>query len=68
MAIYASDDEILRDDSILFAEKAKVAGVDVKLHVEKGMIHCYPALPDFIPEARRAREEISEFIRQRLVR
>lgn len=67
LLIYASEDEILRDDSIKFAEKAKTAGVDVHLHVEEGMIHCYPALPAFIPEARRAREEICEFIRSHLV-
>lgn len=67
LLIYASDDEILRDDSIKFAEKAKAAGVEVKLHIEEGMIHCYPALPAFIPEARRAREEICEFIRWHLV-
>ena len=60
------DDEMLRDDSILFAEKARAAGVDVTLNVAKGQVHCYPLLPDFIPESRLAMAEICAFIRRHI--
>ena len=66
--IYAGDDEILRDDSIRFAEKAKKAGVDVSLKVSEGMMHCYPFLPSIIPEAKRAMDDICLFIKNILIK
>lgn len=64
--VHVGEDEVLLDDSIRFAEKAKAAGVDVTLRVGKSMVHCYPLLPSFIPEARQAMEEICAFIRTHL--
>lgn len=61
--IYVGEDEVLFDDSIRFAEKAKAAGVDVTLKVGERMVHCYPLLPPFIPEARQAMDEICAFIK-----
>lgn len=61
--ICAGDDDELIDDSKQFAEKAKAAGVDVKLKVGESMVHCYPLLPPFIPEARQAMDEICAFIK-----
>lgn len=61
MRIYVGEDEELLDDSIRFAEKAKAAGVDVTLQVGEGMVHCYPFLPAFIPEARQAMDDICSF-------
>ena len=52
------------DDSLRFAEKAKAAGVDVRLIVGEGQVHCYPLLPDFIPEPKQAMDEIKAFIRK----
>ncbi len=66
LLMYVGDDEVLRDDSIRFAEKARAAGVEVTLKVGAGMIHCYPLLPDFIPEAKEAMEQISDFIQLHL--
>lgn len=60
--IYAGENEILRDDSISFAKKAKKAGVDISLTVEKGMCHCYPILSPLFPEAKKALSEILEFL------
>ena len=54
------------DDSTRFAEKAKKSGVDVTLTVEEGMMHCYPLLPPFIPEARKAMEEMCDFIKSHI--
>lgn len=61
--IYAAGDEILRDDSIRFAEKAKAAGVDVRLHVEPGMFHCYPVAAPVFPEAVVAMKDICSFVK-----
>ena len=54
------------DDSLRFAEKAKSAGVDVRLIVGEGQVHCYPLLPDFIPESKQAMAEIQTFIRKHI--
>ena len=62
LLIYVGRDETLLDDSIRFAEKAKAAGVEVKLNVGEGLFHCYPAVAPLFPEARQAMEEICTFI------
>ena len=61
--IHVGGDEILRDDSLRFAEKAKTAGVDVTLKVGEGMFHCYPVMAPLFPEATQAMDEICAFIR-----
>ena len=48
------DEEGGLDDSVRFAGNAQATGVDVKLIIGKGQIHCYPLLPDFIPESKQA--------------
>lgn len=53
---------MLLDDSTRFAEKAKDAGVDVKLNIGEGMFHCYPACSPLFPEAKQAMDEICDFI------
>jgi len=62
--IFAGTDEGGLDDSLRFAEKAKAAGVAVRLIVGEGQVHCYPLLPDFIPESKQAMAVISEFVRK----
>lgn len=62
LLIYVGEDEVLRDDSILFAEKVEEAGVDITLRVGEGLFHCYPAMSPYFPEAREAMEEICTFI------
>jgi epsilon-lactone hydrolase len=64
LLITVGTDEGGLDDSLRFAEKAKAAGLDVTLLVGKGQVHCYPLLPDFIPESRQAMAEIYTFIRK----
>jgi monoterpene epsilon-lactone hydrolase len=66
LLIYTGDDETLRDDATRFAAKAVAAGVEVQWKIEPGMVHCYPLLPAFIPEARQAMDEICVFIRTRV--
>ncbi|MFC1744609.1 alpha/beta hydrolase [Candidatus Riflebacteria bacterium] len=64
--LYAGEDEVLRDDSIAFAAKTKEAGVDITLNIGEGMLHCFPLLPPFVPEAKKAIEEIFAFINKHL--
>jgi acetyl esterase/lipase len=64
--IYVGGDEILLDDSIDFAGKAKDAGVDITLKVEKGMFHCYPVCAPLFPEATKAMDEICVYIKNAL--
>jgi epsilon-lactone hydrolase len=65
--IQVGDHEILLDDSVRFAEKAKAAGVDVTLHVWEGMVHCFPLLAPMFPEATIAWEETIAYIETQLV-
>ena len=60
--IYVGEYEVMLSDSIRFAEKAENAGVDVTLHVGKGLFHCYPVCAPLFPEATQAMEEISDFL------
>lgn len=64
--INAGGDEALRDDAIHFAEKAKKADVEVQSRIEPGMVHCYPMLAPFFPEATQAMDEIVAFIQKYL--
>lgn len=61
--IEVGDHEILLDDAVGFAEKAKNAGVDITLHVWEGMVHCFPLLAPAFPEATRAWEEVIAYIK-----
>jgi len=53
--------DILHPDCLVFAERARAAGIDVELFVEPGMMHVWPLIA--IPEARRARDRIVAFVR-----
>jgi acetyl esterase/lipase len=52
--------ELLTPDNLLFAEKARAAGVDVEVINEDGMFHVWPLID--MPEARRARARIAGFL------
>jgi acetyl esterase/lipase len=60
--ISAGGNEILLDDSVSFAEKARAAGVEVMLRIDPGMCHCYPVFGDLFRESKLALAEICQFI------
>ncbi len=64
--INAGNSDELFDDGRKFAEKAKQAGVDVFFREGHGMVHCYPMMAPFFPEATEAMNEIIEFIHKHL--
>lgn len=63
LLIQAGEHEMLRDDSIRVAKKARADGIDVKLEVWPGMVHVFQIRN--LPESREAIEHIGEFIRSR---
>lgn len=63
--IHCGEDEMLLDDSVRLAERAKDAGVDVTLKVYPGLWHVFHRF-GFVPEARSAVTEIGAFARTRL--
>ncbi len=59
--VQVGTDEILFDDSTRFADRARLAGVDVELEVVDGAFHVFHAVPD-IPEAEAATSRIGAFL------
>ena len=68
LLIQVGGEEILLDDSILLAEKARSAGVDVTLKIWDGMWHVWQALGDMIPENKKTFEEIGQFVQRQFGR
>jgi monoterpene epsilon-lactone hydrolase len=63
LLVYASSSEVLLDDSVRLAERAKRYGVDVDLRIWDDLPHAWPFLITFkVPEARKAVDEIAHFI------
>jgi acetyl esterase/lipase len=58
--------ELLLDDSVRLAERARAAGVDVILDVVADVPHVFPAFVGTLDEAEEAIERAALFIRQRL--
>ncbi|MFZ5617260.1 MAG: alpha/beta hydrolase [Pseudomonadota bacterium] len=63
MLVFASKDELLRDDSVRVAEKARGAGVEIDLKIEDGLIHVWPLFKPLMPESGRTIKDVAEFIR-----
>ena len=55
--------EVLLDDSRIFAERARAAGVDVTLRIFEGMWHVFQFHAPEVPEAQAAMNDIAAFIR-----
>ena len=65
LLLQVGDWEIIRDDSVRVARKARAAGVDVTLEVWDGMIHVWhsQAVP-ILPEGKKAIAHIARFVRR----
>lgn len=67
LRIYASNSEILLDDSVRLAERARFDGVEVDLRIWDDQLHAWPVMLNLrIPEARAVVNELADFIRHRL--
>ena len=65
LLLQAGDRETGLDDSVLFAEKAAGAGVDVTLQVWEGMIHVFQQFPAELIEAQDAVDRIGAFLKSK---
>ena len=65
LLIHAGDREILRDDSIRLAERARASGVVVELRIWPVVPHVWQ-LAQFVPEARASVELASSFLKARV--
>jgi acetyl esterase/lipase len=66
LLIQVGDRETVLDDSTMFTEKARAAGVDVELQVWDGMIHVFQMFGAELAEARQAVDALAGFLRQHL--
>lgn len=67
MLMYATDSEVLEDETILMARRAKAAGVDVRCEVWPALPHAFPLFGAmFKDEVRLVRQEMLEYMRARL--
>lgn len=56
--IHTGEMEMLRDESLIFAEKAKKVGVSVSVKIWPDMIHAFIAFAGYLPEAEMCLNEI----------
>jgi acetyl esterase/lipase len=66
--LVAEKSETLADDSVYFAEKAKAAGVDVRLQMWEGTFHAFPTTGKGTPEGAQVLAETVAFIREHFKR
>lgn len=62
LLIQVGSAEVLLDDSVMFADRAKAAGVDVTLEVWDDMIHVFQAFFPILPEGQQAVDRVGEFL------
>jgi acetyl esterase/lipase len=65
LLMQVGEHEMLRDDSVRFAARARAAGVDVTLEVWPGMVHVFQIRG--LPESRQAIERMADFMKAREV-
>ncbi len=64
--IHVGDDEVLLDDSLRYADRAVVAGVDARVDVWMGMPHGYPGSIGRLKAAAQSLDAIGAFLAERL--
>jgi epsilon-lactone hydrolase len=63
LLIHAAQNEVLLDDSVRFADRARAAGVPVALKLWPVVHHCWQMMYPRLPEARRSIQEAVAFLR-----
>jgi acetyl esterase/lipase len=58
--------EVLLDDSLRLADRAKAVGVEVQLEIWKDMIHVFALFAPWAPEGQQGIEQIGEFIQKHI--
>lgn len=65
LIVHVGDVEVLRDDAVDFAERARGAGVEVDLLVAPGMVHVWHVFAGLAPESDRDLATVSRWVRSR---
>jgi acetyl esterase/lipase len=68
LLIQVGEHEMLRDDSIRLAQKARSDGIQVTLELWPGMFHAFQSHEPLLPEGQEAIDHIAEFMRSTLPR
>src|SRR3954447_5331484 len=63
LLIQAGEHELLRDDAIRVAKKARSDGIWARLEVWPGMFHVFQSHDPLLPEGREAIDHIADFMR-----
>ena len=63
LLIQVGEHEMLRDDSVRVAKKARSDGIPVKLEVWPGMFHVFQSHEPLLPEGREAIDHAADFMR-----
>ena len=66
LLIHVGTAEVLLDDAVRLAERARAAGVDVRLEAWDDLVHVFQAFAPMVPEAIEALDGIGAFARERL--
>jgi acetyl esterase/lipase len=66
MLIQVGTEEVLLSDSLTFASRAALAGIEVTLRVWPEMPHCWPMFHPFIRAGLPAIEEAGQWMREHL--
>ena len=61
--LHVSSSEVLRDDSLRFANLAQAEGVRCNVEVWKDQLHAFQIVPAIIPEAEQSIQKIAEFLK-----
>jgi acetyl esterase/lipase len=64
LLMQVGDDEVLLDDTLRVAERAREQGVAVTVAVEMGAFHVYPLFAPDVPESKAALAQIGAFVRK----
>jgi acetyl esterase/lipase len=62
MLVHVGDHEVLLDDAVRLGEATDAAGVECRVVIWPGMMHVFQSTAPFLPDARRADQQIAEFI------
>lgn len=65
--VHVGEKEAVLDDSLLFIDKAKAAGVDARVVVWPGMWHVWQMFQGRLPEATKSVAELGAFLRKQLI-
>jgi len=65
LLIQVSTAEVLYDDALRFADKARAAGVPVTLQPFEGLVHWWHLFWRIVPEARQALDQVAAFLEKR---